>query len=102
MRRFTNIQYIQIYIKNILTGGIFLIKKLACAVYNLYFLPGELELDNSNHLEVSVTFRKSIKFIVLLLAFFKATKKSLDHFTRLLPGRRESSGSLMVESESES
>ena len=51
---------------------------------------------------MSVTCPKSIKFIVLLLAFFKATKKSLDRFTHLLPGRRESSGSLMVESESDS
>ena len=39
-----------------LTGGIFLVKKLACSVSLisiLYVLPRELELDNSNHLEVS-------------------------------------------------
>ena len=71
-------------------------------ISTLYVLPREHELDNSNHLEVSVTCPKSIKFIVLLLAFFMATKKSLDHLTRLFPGRRESSGSLRVESESDS
>ena len=71
-------------------------------ISTLYVLPREVKLDNSNHLEVSVTCPKSIKFILLLLAFFKATKKSLDRFTHLLPGRRESSGSLMVESESDS
>ena len=69
-------------------------------ISTLYVLPRELELGNSNHLEVSVTCLKSIKFIVLLLAFFKATKNSLDRLTRLLPGRREYSGSLRVESES--
>ena len=71
-------------------------------ISTLYVLPRELELDNSNHLEVSVTCPKSVKLIVLLLAFFKATKKSLDHFTFLLPGRPESSGSLRVESQSDS
>ena len=65
-------------------------------ISTLYVLPRELELDNSNHLEKSVTCPKSIKFFVLFLAFFKATKKSLDHLTRLLSGRRESSGSLRV------
>ena len=72
------------------------------SLISFYVLPRELELDNSNHLEVSVNCPKSIKFIVLLLAFFKATKKPLDRLTRSLPGRRESSGSLRVESESDS
>ena len=67
-----------------------------CLISALYVLPPELELDNSNHPKVSVTRPKSIKLIVLLLAFFKATKKSLDRFTRLLPGRREFLGSLSL------
>ena len=82
-----------------LTGGIFLIKKLACAVYSLFDFYSVCSPTGN---EVSVTCPKSIKFIVLLFSFFKATKKSLDRFTRLLPGRREFSGSLRVESESDS
>ena len=80
MRRLANIQYIQIYIEKMLTKVFFWLKKFACAIYSLFDFytvgsPRELELDNLNYLEVSVTCPKSIKFNMLLLTFFEATEK---------------------------
>ena len=84
MRRLTNIQCIEIYIENMLTGGIFLFKKLACPVYSFFDFhsacsPRELELDNSNQFEVPVLNQLSS-----LCCFWYFSRLLKNHFITLL------------------
>ena len=90
-----------------LTGGDFSDKKTRLfSLQSFSFLLCIFSHENLNliiqTISMSVTCPKLINFVVLLLAFFKATKKSLDCFSRLLLGHREPLGSLAVESEYDS
>ena len=84
MRRLTNIQCIEIYIENMLTGGIFLFKNLhvqftVSLISTLNVLSRELELNNSNQLEVPVVNQLSS-----LCCFWYFSRLLKNHFITLL------------------
>ena len=95
--------------ENMLTRGVFWFKNshvqfTVSLIAAQYVLPRETwtSLFKTWLFEVSRACPKSIKFVVLLLAIFKTTKKSFDRFTCLVHGLCDSSWSWMVESESDS